>query len=95
MASFLSLRNWTALLGVALLLTLTGAVWAASPESSVNVDTCLPSTGPIAGGTVVALTGTGFLTGATVTFGGNAATSVSVLTEPTSSARRPPTPLAP
>jgi hypothetical protein len=35
-----------------------------------------PSTGPLAGGTLVTLTGGGFSSGATVTFGGTAATSV-------------------
>jgi hypothetical protein len=37
-----------------------------------------PSTGPISGGTAVALTGTGFATGATVTFGGAPATGLKV-----------------
>ena len=78
MAKFLSFRIWPAILGLALLLIVTGAVWAVSPEAAVNVDSCTPPTGPIAGGIVVALTGTGFLTGATVTFGGIPATLVSV-----------------
>jgi hypothetical protein len=38
-----------------------------------------PSSGPTTGGTTVTLTGTGFLTGATVSFGSTAATSVSVV----------------
>jgi hypothetical protein len=37
-----------------------------------------PTSGPIAGGTAFTLTGTGFLTGASVTLGGTAATAVSV-----------------
>jgi hypothetical protein len=37
-----------------------------------------PSTGPISGGTAVALTGTGFVTGATVTFGGTPAKDIKV-----------------
>ncbi len=41
-----------------------------------------PKSGPTAGGTAVAITGTGFRAGATVTFGGTAATSV-VVASPT------------
>ena len=41
--------------------------------SSVN-----PSAGPTAGGTSVTITGTGFASGATVSFGGTAATSVTI-----------------
>jgi hypothetical protein len=39
----------------------------------------VPDSGPTAGGTLVTITGTGFQTGATVGFGGNAATSVDVV----------------
>ena len=42
------------------------------------VTTVSPSSGPSAGGTAVTLTGTDFTTGATVTFGGVAATNVIV-----------------
>jgi hypothetical protein len=38
-----------------------------------------PAQGPVAGGTQVTLSGSGFLSGATVTFGGTAATSVTVV----------------
>jgi IPT/TIG domain len=38
-----------------------------------------PSSGPTAGGTPVTITGTGFLSGATVSFGGSAATSVVIV----------------
>jgi hypothetical protein len=43
-----------------------------------TVTSILPTSGSIAGGTVVTITGTGFLTNATVKFGGVAATNVSV-----------------
>ena len=42
-----------------------------------------PASGPSLGGTSVTITGTGFQTGATVTFGGTALTSVSVLNSTT------------
>ena len=43
------------------------------------VTTVSPTSGPSAGGTAVTLTGTDFTTGATVTFGGVAATNVIVV----------------
>jgi len=42
------------------------------------VTSVAPSSGPAAGGDTVTITGTGFVTGATVTFGGTAATGVTV-----------------
>ena len=44
-----------------------------------TVTSVSPSTGPIAGGTAVTITGTNFATGATVTIGGTAATNVVVV----------------
>ena len=44
----------------------------------LDVTALSPSGGPIAGGTVVTITGTGFADGATVSFGGNPATGVTV-----------------
>ncbi|MDO9324635.1 MAG: IPT/TIG domain-containing protein [Methanoregula sp.] len=41
-----------------------------------TVSGILPASGPLAGGTVVTITGTGFTSGATVSFGGTAGTSV-------------------
>ena len=38
-----------------------------------------PDTGPVTGGTAVTISGTNFITGATVSFGGTAATSVVVV----------------
>lgn len=49
----------------------------------VTVTNVSPNNGPIAGGTAVTITGTDFLSGATVDFGGSAATSV-VVVSPTS-----------
>lgn len=44
-----------------------------------TVASCSPSTGDVAGGTSVVITGTGFLPSATVTVGGNSATGVTYL----------------
>jgi hypothetical protein len=41
-----------------------------------TVESIIPSSGPTAGGTPVTITGSGFVAGATVTIGGNAASSV-------------------
>jgi hypothetical protein len=48
-----------------------------------------PATGPTSGGTAVTITGTSFAAGATVTFGANAATNVTVLNSTTISAATP------
>ena len=48
-----------------------------------------PATGPTSGGTAVTITGTSFAAGATVTFGANAATNVTVLNGSTISATSP------
>ncbi len=49
----------------------------------------LPRSGPVSGGTPVAISGSGFLAGATVTFGGTAATSVVVVNSSTITAVAP------
>ncbi len=54
-----------------------------SDSFTPNIGSLSPNTGPTAGGTPVTLTGTGFMTGAVVTFGGAAATAV-VVAGPTS-----------
>jgi hypothetical protein len=46
------------------------------PPAAPTISTVSPTTGTTAGGTVVTITGTGFQSGATVTFGGTAASSV-------------------
>jgi len=48
-----------------------------------------PNTGPAAGGTPVTITGTNFVNGATVTIGGNQATSVVVVNSTTITAQTP------
>ncbi len=44
-----------------------------------TVSSVSPNNGPVAGGTAVTITGTNFAAGATVTFGGTAATNVVVV----------------
>ena len=63
-----------------------GFTYVASP----TVSSVSPNNGPVAGGTAVTITGTNFVAGATVTFGGTAATNVVVGTAPRSRPRRPP-----
>ncbi len=54
-----------------------------------TVTSVAPSSGPIAGGTAITITGTGFTAGATVTLGGTAATGVTVLTSTSITATTP------
>src|SRR5262249_43381791 len=54
-----------------------------------SVTNVSPNSGPAAGGTPVTITGTGFVAGATVAFGGNAATSVVVMKGATISCTAP------
>ncbi|MFM8305456.1 MAG: IPT/TIG domain-containing protein [Actinomycetota bacterium] len=56
--------------------TATGAFTYVAPAPTVSG--VLPTSGPVAGGTSVTISGTGFVAGATVTIGGVACTSVSV-----------------
>ncbi|MGC2184979.1 MAG: IPT/TIG domain-containing protein, partial [Terriglobales bacterium] len=58
-----------------------------SPAPSVN--SVLPNNGPTTGGTSVTITGTNFAAGATVTFGGVAATNVSLVNSTTMTAMTP------
>lgn len=51
---------------------------AAPPNPAPAITSIAPSSGSIGGGTSVTITGTNFSTGATVTFGGTAASSVNV-----------------
>ena len=50
-------------------------------QSEPKILSLEPDSGPVEGGTLVTLAGTGFLDGATVTFGGTAAQNVTVLSE--------------
>jgi IPT/TIG domain len=54
-----------------------------------TVSAVSPNNGPMAGGTAVTITGTNFATGATVTFGGTAATNVAVVNSTTITATTP------
>ena len=54
-----------------------------------TVTSVSPNNGPVAGGTAVTITGTNFATGATVTFGGTAATNVVVTNSTTITATTP------
>src|SRR5260370_15094671 len=52
---------------------------AASSSPAPTVGSVSPSSGAAGGGTAVTITGTNFVTGATVTFGGTGATNVVVV----------------
>jgi hypothetical protein len=54
-----------------------------------TVSSVAPNNGPVAGGTAVTITGTNFVTGATVKFGGTAATNVVVVNATTITATTP------
>lgn len=61
------------------ILTLAPIWWAcqfASAQAAPTIKSLSPTTGTPSGGTVVTITGTGFVSGATVTFGSNSATLV-------------------
>lgn len=59
--------------------TLTnGFTYTSPPNPDPTVISIAPTSGPVSGGTSTTITGTGFLTGATVTFGGTSGTGVSV-----------------
>lgn len=53
-----------------------GFTYSANPAPTIS--TVVPNSGSTAGGTSVTINGSGFLTGATVTFGGTSATNVTV-----------------
>ncbi|PYP89132.1 MAG: hypothetical protein DMF61_03970 [Blastocatellia bacterium AA13] len=60
--------------------TLTGGFTYSAPANPApTVTSASPSSGPDTGGTAVTISGTGFLAGATVKFGGTAATNVNVV----------------
>src|SRR5262249_15653370 len=66
--------------------TLTNGYTYNPPPTVTSVS---PAAGPPAGGRSVPITGTGFLTGATVTFGGTAATGVTVTNSTSMTATTP------
>jgi heme/copper-type cytochrome/quinol oxidase subunit 2 len=67
--------------------TLAQAFTYAPPAPTVS--SVSPATGPTTGGTPVTITGTNFQSGATVTFGGRAATDVTVVSATSITARTP------
>ena len=70
--------------------TLTqGFTYTAVPNPAPTVAAISPTSGTNAGGTAVTITGTGFLTGATVSLGGTAATGVTVASSTSITATAP------
>ncbi len=71
----------------ALLLVTSGGRAEAAPAPTVSA--VAPALGPSAGGTSITITGTGFVSGATVTIGGTAATGVTVVSATSITATTP------
>ncbi len=69
--------------------TLTNGFTYVSPNPAPTVTSIAPTSGTTAGGTSVTITGTGFLSGASVTLGGTAATSPNVVNSTTLTATTP------
>ena len=65
------------------------ATFKTASAPAPTVSTVAPSSGPIVGGTAVTITGANFVAGATVSFGGSAATGVSVVNSATITATTP------
>jgi hypothetical protein len=70
--------------------TLTNGYTYRAANPAPTVTSILPNTGTTAGGTAVTITGTGFLSGAKVTLGGNSATGVTVVSATSITATTPP-----
>lgn len=66
-----------------------GFTYKTKPSISPTVINVQPPQGPIAGNTAVTITGTGFLANASVKFGNNAATNVSVINSTTITCKTP------
>ena len=60
-----------------------------TPPPAPTVSSVSPSSGPAAGGSSVTITGTGFITGSSVSFGANAATDLDVLSSTSITATSP------
>src|SRR5262249_1608905 len=67
-----------------------GAAVPAAPAGPPTVTACSPASGTTAGGTTVTVTGTGFQTGAGVSFGGASATGIAVNSATSITATTPP-----
>lgn len=65
------------------------AVLSEAPAAAPTVTAITPDYGPVAGGTTVTITGTGFVDGATVDFDGSAATNVTFVDDTTITAETP------
>jgi hypothetical protein len=65
-------------------------VYGLLPPPVLSVISISPTSGRAAGGTSVKIAGTGFQSGATVTFGGNAATNVTIVSSNSITATTPP-----
>jgi hypothetical protein len=65
-------------------------VYGLLPPPALSVTSVSPASGRTSGGTKVTIAGTGFQSGATVTFGGNAATNVTVVSSTSITATTPP-----
>ena len=77
---------------VAAITTVTGAYGSAVATTTGQpvVTAVTPNSGPLGGLTLITITGTGYMTGATVTVGGNAATAVTMVNSTKITARTPP-----
>lgn len=71
------------------LAVMAGGVLPAAADSTPTVTNVSPDHGPLAGGTEITITGTNFASGATVTIGSQAATSVVVVNSTTITATTP------
>lgn len=67
-------------------------VYGLLPPPALSVTSVSPRSGRTAGGTAVTIAGSGFQSGATVAFGGNAATNVTVVSTASITATTPPHP---
>lgn len=66
-----------------------GAAFTYAASAAPMIATVSPTTGPLAGGTTITITGTGFLAGATVAVGATAATNVVVVSATSITAKTP------
>ncbi len=76
-------------------LSAAGPVWSfttgsSAPTQGATVTSISPSTGPSSGATAVTITGTNFLTGASVSFGQSTASTIKVVNSTTITAVAPP-----
>ncbi len=68
-------------------------IYTSTPAPTISVGGVAPSGGSPAGGTAVSITGTGFQAGATVSFGANGATAVTVVSATSITCTAPPGPV--